>query len=114
GIRQRDADLPGDELGQLGVGRARDELQAAPWRGVLVRELRRRRGGATDHSCSCLRFSIRAGMPTAIVAGGTSRVTTAPAPVLAPRPTLTGALSIVSTPMNAPSSITVGFLPTPS
>ena len=45
---------------------------------------------------------------------GTSRVTTAPAPVFAPSPISTGATSIVSTPMNAPSPMVVGCLRVPS
>ena len=50
----------------------------------------------------CARGSrIRAGTPTASLPGGTFFVTTAPAPVLAPSPTSTGATSIVSTPRNA-------------
>ena len=44
---------------------------------------------------------MRAGTPTASLPAGTSRVTTAPAPVFAPSPTSTGATSIVSTPMKA-------------
>ena len=53
---------------------------------------------------------IRAGTPTASLPGGTSRVTTAPAPVLAPSPMIRGATIIVSTPMNAPSPIVVAVL----
>ena len=40
-----------------------------------------------------------AGTPTASDRSGMSRVTTAPAPVFEPRPTRTGATSIVSLPM---------------
>jgi hypothetical protein len=56
----------------------------------------------------------RAGTPTTVLPAGTSRVTTLPAPVFAPGPTVTGALSMVSTPMNAPSPITVSCLAVPS
>ena len=44
----------------------------------------------------------------------TSRVTTLPAPVLAPAPMVTGARSMVSTPMKAPSPMTVWCLFVPS
>ena len=57
---------------------------------------------------------MRAGTPTASLPGGTSRVTTAPAPVFAPSPTSTGATSIVSTPTNARSPIRVRCLRRPS
>jgi hypothetical protein len=62
-----------------------------------------------------LRISrIRAGTPTASLPAGTSRVTTAPAPVLAPSPMVTGARSIVSTPRKTRSPISVRCLLTPS
>ena len=57
---------------------------------------------------------IRAGMPTASLPGGTSRVTTAPAPVLLSSPRVTGARSIVSTPRNTRSPIVVRCFLTPS
>ena len=57
---------------------------------------------------------IRAGTPTASLPAGTSRVTTAPAPVRAPAPMSRGATIIVSTPMNAPSPIVVRCLFVPS
>ena len=57
---------------------------------------------------------MRAGTPTASLPGGTSRVTTAPAPVRAPSPISRGATIIVSTPMNAPSPIVVRCLAVPS
>ena len=53
---------------------------------------------------------IRAGTPTASLPGGTSWVTTAPAPVFAPSPISTGATSIVSTPRKTPSPIVVRCL----
>ena len=53
---------------------------------------------------------MRAGTPTASLPAGTSRVTTAPAPVRAPAPMSRGATIIVSTPMNAPSPIVVAVL----
>ena len=74
-----------------------DDRQAHPL-GVLVRRVRTRGS------------RIRAGTPTASLPAGTSWVTTAPAPVLAPSPTSTGATSIVSTPRNAPSPIVVAVL----
>ena len=46
--------------------------------------------------------------------GGTSFVIDEPAATYAPAPTRTGATSWLSLPMNAPSSITVWFLRTPS
>ena len=57
---------------------------------------------------------MRAGTPTASLPGGTSLVTTAPAPVRAPSPISRGATIIVSTPMNAPSPIVVRDLFVPS
>ena len=57
---------------------------------------------------------IVAGTPTASLAGGMSLVTTAPAPVMDPSPTVTGATSMVSHPMNASSSTTVRCLSLPS
>ena len=45
---------------------------------------------------------------------GTSFVTVVPEPTYAPRPTVTGATSWLSEPMNAPSSIVVLCLLTPS
>src|SRR5207237_507504 len=56
----------------------------------------------------------RAGIPTATIPSGTSLVTTAPAPVVAPAPTVTGARSNVSEPMKASSPTMVRFLRTPS
>src|SRR5690606_20836244 len=44
------------------------------------------------------RLSGRAGTPTTVIPGATSRLTTAPAPVRAPSPRVTGAISIVSQP----------------
>ena len=46
--------------------------------------------------------------------GGASRVSVVPAPIVAPRPTVTGATSCVSEPMNTSSSITVRCLFAPS
>ena len=76
--------------------------------GGCVPEARRARRVAARGS------RIRAGTPTASLPGGTSWVTTAPAPVFAPSPTSTGATSIVSTPMNAPAPMVVGCLRVPS
>src|SRR5262245_1786289 len=59
-------------------------------------------------------FFIVAGTPTASESGGTSFVTTAPAPVTEPLPTRTGATSIVSLPILTSSSIVVSCLRTPS
>src|SRR6185369_13014738 len=56
----------------------------------------------------------RAGTPTASLPGGTSRVTTAPAPVFAPSPTSIGAMSMVSTPRKAPLPTRVRFFTRPS
>ena len=52
-------------------------------------------------------FFTFAGTPATSVFGGTSSVTTEPAPVTAPLPTRTGATSIVSEPILTRSSITV-------
>ena len=52
----------------------------------------------------------RAGTPLASAPGGTSRVTTAPAPVYAPSPTSTGATSTVFDPVRTPSPILVRCL----
>ena len=65
-------------------------------------------------SASARGSRIRAGTPTASLPAGTSRVTTAPAPVRAPSPMSRGATIIVSTPMNAPSPIVVRCLAEPS
>jgi hypothetical protein len=46
-------------------------------------------------------------LPTTTAYAGTSRVTTAPAPTIAHRPTLTGATSTAPAPTVAPSSTTV-------
>src|SRR6266404_915997 len=59
-------------------------------------------------------FFTFAGTPNARESGGTSSVTTLPAPVTDPRPTRTGATSIVSLPIFTSSSIIVSFLFTPS
>ena len=56
----------------------------------------------------------RAGTPTTVVPGGTSWVTTEPAPVTLPSPMVTGARMMVSEPMNAPSPMTVRCLRWPS
>ena len=56
----------------------------------------------------------RAGTPTTFLPGATSRVTTEPAPVVAPSPMVTGATIMVSTPMLAPSPMTVRCLAVPS
>src|SRR5439155_12382153 len=57
---------------------------------------------------------ILAGTPTASLPGGTSLVTTAPAPVFARSPIVTGARSIVSTPRKTSSPIVVRCLRVPS
>ena len=49
----------------------------------------------------------RAGLPATMACGGTSRVTTAPAPTTAWRPTRTGATSVALAPTVAPSSTVV-------
>ena len=54
------------------------------------------------------------GTPTASLPGGTSFVTTAPAPVFASSPTVTGARSIVSTPRKTRSPIVVRCFRRPS
>src|SRR5579864_8774384 len=56
----------------------------------------------------------RAGTPATCSPGGTSRVTTDPAPVFAPAPIFTGATSDEFEPMNAPSPISVACLTAPS
>src|SRR5215475_6383216 len=59
-------------------------------------------------------FFTCAGTPATSESGGTSLVTTDPAPVIEPRPTRTGATSIVSDPIFTSSSINVGFFCLPS
>src|SRR5579859_5289997 len=49
----------------------------------------------------------RAGLPATMACGGTSRVTTAPAPTSAKRPTRTGATRVALAPTVAPSSTVV-------
>ena len=51
---------------------------------------------------------------TASAPAGTSSRIVVPVPTYAPLPTVTGAISCVSLPMNAPSSMTVCCLRTPS
>src|SRR5207249_9058736 len=91
------------------VGAAGDQLQLAPWRSL--------RPGVFDRRLQppyqlFLRTTL-AGTPTAVAPSGTSFVTTEPAPVREPLPSLTGATSIVSTPTNAPAPIWVLFLTSP-
>ncbi len=52
----------------------------------------------------------RAGLPTATARGGTSLVTTAPAPTTAPRPSRTPLSTMALEPMNTSSSMTTGAL----
>src|SRR5207245_1384662 len=52
-------------------------------------------------------FKGRAGTPATSAPGGTSRVTTDPAPTIAPRPTVTPGRTTQCTPMKAPRSIRV-------
>src|ERR1700694_4922219 len=117
-VGQRDVQGFGDASGKGHVGPARDELQLAPGRGLGPRVLDRGLNPA-DHAFSdpestgFLRITL-AGTPTAVAPSGMSFVTTDPAPVRAPLPSLTGATSIVSTPTNAPSPISVRFLFVPS
>src|SRR6185503_5805118 len=59
-------------------------------------------------------FLTTAGTPTASESAGTSLVTTLPAPVTEPRPTRTGATSIVSLPIFTSSSMIVSFFRMPS
>src|SRR5436190_517777 len=59
-------------------------------------------------------LSVFAGTPTTVAPGSTSLVTTLPAPVVAPSPTVTGATSIVSEPILTRSPICVSCLFLPS
>src|SRR5437016_438292 len=64
--------------------------------------------GCSCHDHNSVSFFLTfAGTPATKVLGGTSSVTTEPAPVTAPRPTRTGAISMVSEPIFTWSSITV-------
>src|SRR5256886_6966950 len=110
GIGQLDVQDLGDPCGELGVGAARDELELAPRRSVSPGVFDR---GLQPPDQLFLRITL-AGTPTAVAPSGTSFVTTEPAPVRAPLPSLTGATSIVSTPTKAPSPISVRFLRWPS
>src|SRR4028118_443052 len=56
----------------------------------------------------------RAGAPTASLPGGTSLLTTLPAPVYESAPTVTGATRFVFTPVKAPSPMLVRLLFSPS
>ena len=109
-VGKRHADLSRDLLGQVAVGVAGDQLQGTPGRRLLAGVLDSGRH-SSDHAF--LRI-CRAGAPATVTPGGTSSSTTEPAPVLLPFPSLTGALSRVSTPTKAPSPISVRFLRTPS
>lgn len=51
---------------------------------------------------------IRAGVPIAIIQGGTDLVTTAPAPITAPRPIVTPASTTTFAPIHTSSSTTIG------
>src|SRR5207245_810506 len=110
GIGELDVKDLGDTAGELRVGAARDQLQLAPRRSVSPGVLDR---GLQPPYQAFLRTTL-AGTPTAVAPSGTSLVTTEPAPVRAPLPSLTGATSMVSTPTNAPSPISVRFLLVPS
>src|SRR5262245_23514233 len=59
-------------------------------------------------------FFTCAGTPATSESGGTSLMTTEPAPDTEPRPTRTGATSMVSEPIFTSSSINVGFFCLPS
>src|SRR5262245_219948 len=59
-------------------------------------------------------FFTWAGTPATSESGGASLMTTDPAPVTEPRPTRTGATSIVSEPIFTSSSMNVGFFCLPS
>jgi hypothetical protein len=50
---------------------------------------------------------MRAGLPTTTACGGTSRVTTAPAPTMAPVPTSTPGRIVAFAPIDAPRRMTV-------
>ena len=50
---------------------------------------------------------MRAGLPTTTAWAGTLRVTTAPAPTMAPRPMVSPGRIVALAPIDAPSSITV-------
>src|SRR5439155_7975029 len=120
-IGQLNVEDLGDPGGQLRVGAAGDELELAPGRGLRPGELDRGlkppyQLGSESESGDFTGFlrTTLAGTPTAVAPSGTSLVTTEPAPVRDSLPSLTGATSIVSTPTNAPSPISVRFLFLPS
>src|SRR5438552_9278513 len=117
GVGEPDVEDLGDFRGQRHVGTTRDQLELTPRRrvrpGVFDRGLQPPDHLASLASTGFLRIAL-AGTPTAVAPSGTSFVTTEPAPVRAPLPSLTGATSIVSTPTNAPSPISVRFLSAPS
>ncbi len=69
---------------------------------------------ASGGSAGARRSRSRAGIPTASLPDGTSRVTTEPAPVTAPSPISTGARRMVSEPMKASSPMRVACLRCPS
>ncbi len=66
------------------------------------------------HQCLALAGKGLAGTPATRSPAATSFVITAPAPVTAPSPIVTGAMSIVSQPIKAPAPIVVRCLLTPS
>src|SRR5215472_8881863 len=107
-VGERHTEHVGDAGGKVGVGRTGDQLELAPGRGRLADVLH---GSLQppDHLLSVFLRTTLAGTPTAVAPSGTSFVTTDPAPVREPLPSLTGATSIVSTPTNAPSPISVRF-----
>src|SRR5438309_379954 len=87
---QREIEGGGDAMGEIRIARAAEDPDPR------VRHRRRPRTRIT-----------RAGTPTTTARGGTSFVTTAPAPVIASRPIRTGATSIESLPMYAPFPMVV-------
>src|SRR5665213_1265609 len=110
GVGERNLKHLGDALRQDRVRGAAQEFEGAPRGGLLPGVL----NGCGQSANHCFLRITLAGTPTAVAPSGTSLVTTEPAPVRDPLPSLTGATSIVSTPTKAPSPISVRFLLTPS
>src|SRR5688500_9761621 len=65
-------------------------------------------GGAAGAPPASAYPVMRAGLPTTIAYGGTSRVTTAPAPTIAPRPMVTPGRIVAFAPIDAPFCTSVG------
>ncbi len=89
-LPERDRGSPGEHVAQGVRPRAAARPHASPGRrGTHATALKRRR--SRRHGAARQRRRItRAGLPTTVVCGATSRITTAPMPTIAPSPMVSG------------------------